>query len=262
MEVSTGIETKGTEFIVTRNSYFIIHGVLVEGLSEIWYTSRVTVIFSLYLVSMLHGFIQWLEGLSTVMPLPVFITLGSYLEEIVGPVPPFVVVTTAGALAQVRDFGPFAIATLLLLAAAGKTLGAYTFYYLGDKFEDMVVGRWGNRLGINHTDVEKFGQRFGKVWYRDFAILFLLRVIPFAPTLIVSLASGAIKLPQWLYLSATYVGYSIKDAFYLGAGYYGVRHLGILPPWAKWAAVLVVVAIVLYPFVHKHLSPRPTPKQS
>jgi membrane protein DedA with SNARE-associated domain len=211
---------------------------------------------------MLHGFIQWIEGLSTVLPLPVFITIGSYLEEIVGPVPPFVVVTTAGALAQVRDFGFLAIATLLLLAAAGKTLGAYTFYYLGDKFEDMAVGRWGKHLGVSHTDVEKFGARFGKVWYRDFTILFLLRVIPFAPTLIVSLASGAIKLPVWLYLSATYVGYSIKDAFYLGAGYYGIKHLGILPPWAKWAAVFLVVSIILYPFVRKYLPPRQNSKQS
>lgn len=202
---------------------------------------------------MLNGFIQWIESLSTVLPLPVFIALGSYLEEIVGPVPPFVVVTTAGALAQVRDYGFMTIALLLVLAALGKTLGAYTFYYLGDKFEDVVIGRYGQKFGISHTDVEKFGARFGKVWYRDFAILFLLRVVPFAPTLIVSLASGAIKLPQWLYLSATYVGYSIKDAFYLGAGYYGIRHLGIFPDWVKWVAVLLVVAIIIYPFAHKHL---------
>lgn len=209
---------------------------------------------------MLNGLIQWIEGLSTVLPLPVFIAIGSYLEEIVGPVPPFVVVTTAGALAQVRDYGFVTIALLLVLAALGKTLGAYTFYYLGDKFEDLAIGRYGRRLGISHADVENFGKRFGKVWYRDFAILFLLRVVPFAPTLIVSLASGAIKLPQWLYLSATYVGYSIKDAFYLGAGYYGIRHLSMFPGWFKWVAILLVVGLILYPFLHKYCCPPKTQK--
>lgn len=163
--------------------------------------------------------------LSEHVPLEVFVFVGALLEEIIAPIPSMLVMTTAGFLAALDGHTPFFLIWLVIIGNLGKVLGSLGWYVVGDKLEDIVVGRFGRFFGLTHADIERMGKRFtGRLW-QDGALIFLLRAIPFFPSLAVSLASGVIKIELRTFLLASYLGNACKDFFYITVGYFGAQAL-------------------------------------
>lgn len=166
---------------------------------------------------------HWILLIGDQVPLELFVFVGALLEEVIAPIPSMLVMTTAGFFAQAQGHTVFFLFWLVLIGNLGKILGSLGWYVVGDKLEDVVVGRFGKVFGLTHEDIERVGKRFtGHIW-QDGAIIFLLRAIPFFPSLAVSLACGVIKIELKTFIMASYLGNVCKDTIYILIGYFGAQ---------------------------------------
>lgn len=169
----------------------------------------------------------WLRHLSTVVSLPWFVLIGSFAEEVISPIPSLLVMGTAGTIAFARGLSIWHLFLFSCIGNIGKTAGAYIYYVIGDKMEDLVVPRYGKYFGVTHREIEEIGRKFTGTW-KDAALLFLLRAIPFFPTTTTSVVCGILKMRLSEYLSITFVANFIKDFVYLLVGYAGLAAIGRL----------------------------------
>lgn len=207
----------------------------------------------------LHHIETGIRELAAIVPLELFAFFGALAEEVIAPIPSMLVMTTAGFFASIEGRTTFFLVWLVVLGNIGKLIGSFIYYTLGDKLEDVVVGRFGRYIGIAHADVERIGQKFNGSPWRDGALLFLLRVIPFVPTILVSIAAGVVRIRTRVFLVASYAGNFCKDLFYAFAGYYGIRALraffmdierirfgvGVL-------LSLLIIAGIVFLYIHRH----------
>lgn len=207
----------------------------------------------------LHQLESGIRELAAIVPLEVFVFIGAFIEELVAPIPSMLVMTTTGFFAQFEGRTTFFLVWLVALGNLSKLLGSFFYYTLGDKLEDVVIGRFGRYLGLKHADIERIGQHFNGSPWRDGGLIFLLRIIPFFPTTLVSIAAGVIRIRTRVFLAASYIGNFSKDLFYAFAGYYGVRALraffldiervrfgiGML-------SVIVMIGLAVLLYVHRH----------
>lgn len=207
----------------------------------------------------LHYIETGIRELAAIVPLELFAFFGALAEEVVAPIPSMLVMTTAGFFASVEGRTVFFVVWLVILGNIGKLIGSFIYYTLGDKLEDVVVGRFGRYFGLNHTDVERIGQRFNGSPWRDGALLFFLRVIPFVPTILVSIAAGVVRIRTRVFLVASYAGNFCKDLFYAFTGYYGVRALRAsfadIERIRFGVGVLLsglMLAILVFLYIHRH----------
>jgi len=184
------------------------------------------------------------------MPLHAFALLGSFVEEIVAPIPAPLVMTTAGSLALVQDYTFLGLAILALLGSIGKTGGSVVLYYIADKGEDFVTGRLGKYLNISHEEIERLGSYFSGSW-KDTAILTVLRSIPIVPSVALSLGCGIVKLPMRVYLPATLIGDTVRGLFFLYIGYAGLKsyeklaaHVSNIEDYAGIAFVIFIIVVL------------------
>ncbi|MDD5083682.1 MAG: VTT domain-containing protein [Candidatus Moranbacteria bacterium] len=190
------------------------------------------------------------------LPLDVFAFLGSFLEEIIPPIPAPLIMTTAGSLSLTQHHTWLFLLWIAIVGAIGKTIASWVFYVLGDKFEDIVVVRFGKFVGINHKDVENLGKRFNGGWGDEVA-LFVLRSIPIFPSVSVSIVCGIIRLNMRTFISATFLGTIVKNLIYLYVGYGGMRAVGFFVRKIHNAhfwigAVFVIVSVgLIYWLVRK-----------
>lgn len=207
------------------------------------------------------NFIQNLEQLvryyALHMPLELFVFVGSFLEEIVSPIPSALIMGTAGALALMHHEPLWYLFWLAAIGNTGKLLGAWLYYLIGDKLEDLVMRRITNFFGVKHEEIENMGKRFVGHHWKDGGVLFLLRVIPMLPTTPVSIAAGIIKMDKRVFLIATYAGNFCKDIIYLYAGYAGLAKLHVLwkdlVPLRLGGDILVTVLILgFFFFLYLH----------
>lgn len=201
----------------------------------------------------------WLKLYAAQVPLGWFVLTGSFLEEVISPIPAMLITGIAGSIALMRHDLWWQILFLAFLASLGKTLGAWIYYWLGDRGEDLLIGRVGRWFGVTHSDVERVGKRFTGHHWKDGGALFLVRVLPFMPTTPFSVAAGVFKMDTWVYLCVTLGGYFLKDTGYILLGYFGFAKISTL--WRdidhiKWmfdSAVWLAIGIALYLlYRHRH----------
>lgn len=207
------------------------------------------------------GFIQWSEQLVRLLadrlPLDWFVFVGSFIEEVISPIPSLLIMGTAGTIAMVQHRPLIFLFWLAVFGNTGKTLGAWVYYFVGDQLEDVIVRRFGKYFGVTHTQIEGIGKRFTGHHLRDGGFLFLLRFFPFIPTTPVSIGCGIVKMDIRVFLLATYLGNILKDIAYLYAGYYGVTKINAF--WhhgyhfRPWTTLFVVVLFggIIYLFTSK-----------
>lgn len=203
--------------------------------------------------------IGWIKDYVMQVPLEWFVFSGSFLEEVVSPIPSMLITGIAGSLALMRHEDWRYLALLAILASSGKTIGAWLYYFFGDKGEDLLIGRVGRWFGVTHADVERVGARFTGHHWKDGGLLFLIRAVPFMPTTPFSVASGIFKMDIRVFLLATLSGYFVKDLGYVLAGYFGIAKLSTL--WhdlrdVKWifddlVAIAIVISLYLL-YRHRH----------
>jgi len=171
-------------------------------------------------MSIIDQIIAWLEHLSQTINLQLFVVIGSFLEEIIAPIPSPFVMTTAAALAQSQDYVFSQLAILVIVASFAKTVSSCLIYVASDKLEDVVIGKLGKYVGLSHKLIEQIGSFLTGTWVDDF-LMILARALPFVPTILVSAGAGVIKYNKKSFVITTFLGIIIRNAFYLWVGYVG-----------------------------------------
>ena len=146
---------------------------------------------------------------------------GSIVEEIFPPLPsPLLLIITKIATNN-QKLSVLYILLLTSIATFGKTIGSFIIYFLADKTEDLIIGRFGKLFKISGKDIENIGKRFTGSW-KDIVVLIFLRAIPIIPTTPISLVCGIIKLNIRTYLVSTFIGSFIRVflLIYLGVATY------------------------------------------
>jgi membrane protein DedA with SNARE-associated domain len=172
-------------------------------------------------VQIFNQIVLYLEQSALVMPLELFIFVGSFIEEVIAPIPSPFILTLSGTIAAAKSLPLIALPYLALIGALGKTLGAWVLYYITDKLEDVILSKYGKFFGVTHKSVENIGKKFGKGW-KDFFILLGLRSLPVVPSAPVSIVCGLIKINIKTYLTASFIGTFIRNSLFLYFGYAGV----------------------------------------
>lgn len=192
---------------------------------------------------MFDAVIAWLEHTAQAVPLPLFVMMGGIVEEIIAPIPSPLVSTLAGSITSAQKLGVPYLLWICALATVAKTLGAYIFYIIGDKLEDLAVPRFGKYIGVTHKDLENFSGRFGGTWKDDVTLL-LLRSIPVMPSTPVSLICGIVKLSLRTFFVSTFFGFYIRNLFFMWIGYTGLTAMESLMSGIDTAETVLKIAIV------------------
>ncbi|HTH72584.1 MAG TPA: VTT domain-containing protein [Candidatus Pristimantibacillus sp.] len=185
------------------------------------------------------------------MPLELFVLVGSFIEEAISPIPSFVVMLPAGALAHLQGQSWWYLWILAVFAALGRVPASLLLYFVADKSEDWLFGKGRRLFGVSHKQLESIGKRFSGS-PRDFTVLFLLNAIPVIPTSLLSLTCGFIKLRLKLFIVATFFGTGVNAFIYMLVGYTGIQAagwLGRLDAASTWTAAglaIILVAAGLY----------------
>lgn len=193
---------------------------------------------------MFAGVVAWLEQTAQAVPLPVFVMIGGIVEEIIAPIPSPLVSTLSGSITSAQQLGIPYLLWICVLATFAKTLGAWLFYVLGDKLEDLAVPRFGKYIGVKHADLEQFGKHFNGTW-KDEVILLLLRSIPVMPSTPISLLCGILKINLRAFFVATFVGFYIRNLTFMLLGYTGLAAVGSLMEGIDTAETVFKILIVL-----------------
>lgn len=170
---------------------------------------------------MFASVIAWLESMAQSVPLPVFVMVGGIIEEIIAPIPSPLVSVLAGSITATQQLGMPYLLWICALATFTKTLGAYVFYVIGDKLEDLAVPRFGKYIGVTHAELEYFGKKFTGTRKDDFILTFI-RAIPVMPSTPVSLLCGILKINVFTFFIATYIGFYIRNLCFMLLGFTGL----------------------------------------
>lgn len=176
---------------------------------------------------MLHHIETYLSGLVSTLPLELFVFVGSFIEEIIAPIPSPTIPILTGSLAATQEYSLYGIFLLAIIAAIGKTCGACVVYTIANKAENALTTHFAKLLPLSHTDIESFGAKL-RGGFRDYFALILLRAFPFMPSVVVSVGSGVLKVRMHMFIITTFLGTIIRDSLYLYFGYAGITILGSL----------------------------------
>lgn len=162
-----------------------------------------------------------LTSLAHHMPVEAFTFLGSFVEEVIAPIPSPVVMTLAGSIANAQGH-PFSyLFVLSLIGAAGKTLGALLVYGISFYVGVFFVDRFGKYFGVKQADIDRLREKLdGGV--KDLLLVTFFRALPIMSSAVVSIGCGVLRIGFWTYLVATVVGTIVRDFFYLYVGFSGV----------------------------------------
>lgn len=188
--------------------------------------------------------LQWLTNLATHVSVEFFVVIAGFLEEIIAPIPSPFVMTTAAVIAKAQQLSPLHVAFIVLLATVAKTASSYLIYFIVDKAEDVVVGRYGKFFGVSHEGIERIGKMLNKSWWDD-VLLFFARAIPLVPTSVVTVVAGVIKYNPRSFILMTFLGGIVRNLFYLWIAYFGLNIIdSIVDHFAQNPALLVVLFII------------------
>ncbi len=186
-----------------------------------------------------------LASFSHTVPLPLFVVIASFIEEIIAPIPSPFVMTASGSLIASQGQTLLFLGAMAVLGSLSKTFGSWLIYLISDKFEDVIISKFGKFLGVSHEDTEGIGKMFNK-GMRDDVAIFLLRAIPIIPTAPVSVVAGLLKFNLKTYLVSSFFGLIVRNLFYLYLGYVGVGALeSIDNNLASWETVGYVIIFLL-----------------
>lgn len=138
-----------------------------------------------------------------------------FLGEAVAFLPMLVVLTSP--VIFLKGSLTFALTTKIFFLVAvpvglGVSIGSLWLYGLAAWGGRPAVEKFGKYLRISWDDVEKMEKRLKNSRY-DEVLLLGLRLVPFLPTLPVSVAAGFLHMRIWPYLIYTAIGMSIRTMF-------------------------------------------------
>lgn len=170
--------------------------------------------------------------------------VGAFIEEIISPIPSFVVMIPAGAAAQVQQIGWWYLPVLALIGAAGRLVASVILYVLADKGEDLLFGKGRRLFGLSHKQLEKYGERLSGT-KRDWVALFMLNAIPILPTSLLSLACGFIKVNFKMFMITTYFGSAVNALIYMSIGYAGIQAADTLQNFNVFFQIITIILVIM-----------------
>jgi membrane protein DedA with SNARE-associated domain len=176
------------------------------------------------LSQILDYFIQLLHQMAGLFPLPLFVFVGTFIEELIAPIPSPIVMTLAGSLAQSQGRALIYLLWIAVIGAVGKTLSSYLLYIVVNKGGDWFLDKFGRFVGVSAEEIEQIGRHLNKGW-KDDLVLIVLRALPIMPTAPVSVVCGLINLNVVTYLRSTLIGTLIRNIIYLYLGYTAIGAL-------------------------------------
>ncbi|MEK7587156.1 MAG: VTT domain-containing protein [Patescibacteria group bacterium] len=195
---------------------------------------------------------NFIRQLAEILPVELFVFLGSIIEEVIAPIPSPLVTMMAGVLVFSAGKTFLTLIVLAIIGGLSKTLICWLFYILGDKTEDYLLKKFGRWLGVSHTEIEGLGKYFNGT-KRDVWALLFIRALPFMPTTIVSLFSGIIKIKMENYLLATSIGLTIRSFIFLVIGYTGfaslesiINGIGSIESALQIIIALILISVLAY----------------
>lgn len=193
-----------------------------------------------------------LLALINTVPLELFVFVGSFVEEVIAPVPSLAVMVASGAFAAVQERTLIDLLPLAVIAAVGKTLGAIIVYYLSGKIGSVIITKFGWFFKVSYEDIEQLGKKITG-GPRDYFLLSLFRALPILPSSVVSIGCGVLQIPFRLFLVTTFIGTIIRDGIFLYVGYRGTTMLSDLAnssvsieSYVQMAIVVLVVGFLGY----------------
>ncbi len=206
--------------------------------------------------------IDFLEQLAEHVPVELFAFFGSFIEELIAPIPSPVVMTLAGTMVSANGSPFWYLFVVAVIAAVGKTIGAIILYLIADKTEDIVLSKVGRYIGVTHKQVERVGNRFQGT-PKDYVTLLLIRSTPIIPSAPISLICGLIALPKKLFLISTFFGTIVRDFVYLYVGFTGIAAADQITHGLEDANSIVTIILGLigagifaWILYRKYISPR------
>jgi membrane protein DedA with SNARE-associated domain len=96
-----------------------------------------------------------------------------------------------------------------LPAALGVTVGSLVVYGIAYWCGKPVLVKWGTWLGLSWNDIERLQQKF-ETSKNDELALFILRVIPFVPSVAISAFYGLVRFNIKKYFLYSFLGTCIR----------------------------------------------------
>lgn len=184
------------------------------------------------------------------MPLEWFVFIGTFLEELISPIPSFLVMVPAGVAAQANGQPLLYLLYLAVIASFGRMIAGTILYFLADKLEDFVFANNRKFFGVSHKDVEGFGRKLsGKHAKHTWWILLVISAIPFLPTATLSLTCGFIKIRFRTFITSNFIGSIFSGFFFLYLGYAGLETAKIVArlDWlGQVSAVVIAVGLAIW----------------
>lgn len=178
------------------------------------------------------------------VPLEVFAFFGSFLEEVIAPIPSSGVLLATGTLAAAQELSPIALLPLILLATLGKTIGAVIIYALAKKLGARFIDRFGRFFGVTNTDITSFGEK-RLTGRNQFWSLLILRTLPIFPSAILSIGCGILHINTRVYVTTTILGTIIRDSFFLFIGFTGIEMLHKLANLSATVESFVQITLIM-----------------
>jgi membrane protein DedA with SNARE-associated domain len=191
--------------------------------------------------------LNYLTNFATSVSLPFFVVIGAIAEEIIAIIPSPFVPLTAGSLAISQNKTVYFVLFLALIGALAKTFSTSVVFWIADKLEDLIThGKLGKFLGLEANEIERYGKIFSKT-KSNTLILFILRALPFVPTLPVTVVAGLIKVKFKIFALGTFLGMVVRNAFYLLGAFYGLQQFqGLVDSVDTLNSVLEIVIILSF----------------
>ena len=151
------------------------------------------------------------------------IFLAALIETVVPPVPTLAVFPTAGFLASQNGIPPEGLIPLVLLGAAGATVGSTVIYAISLKLGRTIMLRYLGRLRISEERLERVEEWFER--HGDKAV-FICRIMPVMREMI-SIPAGLLRMKALKFVAYTYAGSAVWSCITILAGYYFGEALGL-----------------------------------
>lgn len=163
--------------------------------------------------------LRYYEMYAERIPLELYVLVGSFLEEVIAPIPSPFVMTLAGTLTASQGRPFWYLFVVAVIASIGKTLGGSVLYWVADKTEDIVFMRISRWAGIGEKEIEKLGKRLSGRGWKDWAVLLGIRSTPVIASAPISVICGFLKVRLRLFIITTFIGTIVRDFVYLYVGY-------------------------------------------
>ena len=151
------------------------------------------------------------------------IFLAALIETIVPPVPTLAIFPTAGFLASQQQLPLISVIPMILLGAAGATIGTSGLYLIALKLGRTILLRYLKKIRVSEKKLERVEIWFEK--YGDKAVFFG-RVVPVMREMI-SIPAGLLKMKILKFVIYTFCGSCVWSAGTILSGYYFGHGLNI-----------------------------------